>query len=100
MATTLPLSEEKIKVLAKELGLTEKEIIKESLRALLERKLKEIKAEINLIKAKYKISSVEEFEGLYKEGKIEEKDSFEDFKKLYHLEFKEEELEKILEELK
>jgi len=27
MATTLPLSEEKIKVLAKELGLTEKEII-------------------------------------------------------------------------
>lgn len=67
--------------------------MRQSLRTFLERKLREIKA-------KYMISSIEEFEELYKEGKIEEKSSFEDFRRLDHLEFKKEELEKILEELK
>ena len=100
MSTTLPLSDEKFKVLAKELGLSEEEVMKQSLRTFLERKLKEIKAEIYLIKVKYMISSIEEFEKLYREGKIEEKGSFEDFRRLDHLEFKKEELEKILEELK
>jgi len=88
MTSILPLSNEKIKVIAKELGLSEDELMKQSLVTFLERKLKEIKAEIYKIMNKYMISSIEDFERLYEKVKIEEKDSFEDFKRLDHLEFK------------
>ncbi len=100
MTSIFPLSNEKIKVIAKELGLSEDELMKQSLVTFLERKLKEIKAEIYKIMNKYMISSIEDFERLYEKVKIEEKDSFEDFKRLDHLEFKKEEIDKILKELK
>ena len=100
MSTILPLSDDKFKLLAKELGLSEEEVMRQSLRTFLERKLKEIKAEIYKIMNKYMISSIEDFERLYEKVKIEEKDSFEDFKRLDHLEFKKEEIDKILKELK
>uniref|UniRef100_A0A7C3RLB5 Uncharacterized protein n=1 Tax=Dictyoglomus thermophilum TaxID=14 RepID=A0A7C3RLB5_DICTH len=100
MTSILSLSNEKIKVIAKELGLSEDELMKQSLVTFLERKLKEIKAEIYKIMNKYMISSIEDFERLYEKVKIEEKDSFEDFKRLDHLEFKKEEIDKILKELK
>jgi hypothetical protein len=48
----------------------------------------------------YGVSSIEDFEGKYKSGEIEEKDSWQEFHKLDHLEFKKEELEKALMNLK
>lgn len=83
-------------VLSKEFNLSSEAILKEGLRYFLERKLREIKSEIYRITGKYKIVSVEEFEALYKEGKIEEKDSLADFQKLDHLEFKKDEIERLL----
>jgi len=89
----------KIEALAKKLNIPKEEMLRESLKVFLERKLREVKTEIFKITTKYGISSIREFEELYKKGKIEEKDSWQDFQKLDHLEFKRDELEKMLREI-
>lgn len=71
-------------------------MLREGLKLFLERKLREIKSEIFKIRTKYGVSSVEEFEELYRKGEVEEKDTWQDFQKLDHLEFKKDELEKAL----
>ena len=88
-----------LEILAKEFSLSKDAIIKEGLKIFLERKLREIRTEIFRITGKYKVSSVEEFEELYKRGEIEEKDSLDDYQKLDHLEFKKDEIERLLHEL-
>lgn len=85
-----------LEILSKELSLSEDEIIREGLRVFLERKLREIKSEIFRITGKYKIKSVADFEELYKTGQVEEKDTLSDYQKLDHLEYKKEEIEKLL----
>jgi len=89
-----------IEVLAKEFSLSKDVIIKEGLKIFLERKLREIKTEIFRITGEYKISSVVEFEGLYKSGEIEEKDSLNGYQKLDHLEFKRDQITRLLHEFK
>lgn len=89
-----------LEVLSKEFSLSQDVIIKEGLKIFLERKLREIKAEIFRITGKYKITSAEEFEQLYKTGEVEEKDSWNDYQKLDHLEFKKDEIGKLLQEFK
>jgi hypothetical protein len=88
-----------LEVLSKEFNLSKEVILKEGLKFFLERRLREIKTEIFRIAGKYKVSSIEELEELYKKGKIEEKDSWQDFQKLDHLEFKRDEIVKLLQEL-
>lgn len=51
------------------------------------------------IAGKYGISSVEGMEELYKRGTLEEADTWRDFQRLDHLEYKREQLEKLLKEL-
>ncbi len=89
-----------LEVLSKEFNLSKESILKESLSYFLERKLREIKTEIFRITSRYNVSSVEELDELYKKGNIEEKNSWGDFQKLDHLEFKRDEIEKLLQELK
>ena len=81
------------------IGMSKRDILRESLTAFLEKKLKEIKLQIYEISKKYGISTIEEFEELYKKGIIEEKFSWKDYQRLDHLEFKKEQLEKILKKL-
>jgi len=94
----MQLKAEKLEALAREFNLSKEALIEESLKVFLERKLREIKAEIFKIAGKYKVSSVEELEELYKRGEIEEKNSWQDLQKLDHLEFKRDELENLLKE--
>ena len=82
------------------IGMSKRDILRESLVAFLEKKLKEIKLQIYEISKNYGVSTIEEFEDLYKEGVIEEKFSWKDYQKLDHLEFKKEQLEKILRQIK
>jgi hypothetical protein len=89
-----------IETIAKRLNLSRDEIIRESLRFYLEKKIRELKTDIFKIRTKYGVSSIEEFEEKYKNGEIEEKDSWQEFQKLDHLEFKKEELEKALTAIK
>ncbi len=88
-----------LEVLAKEFSLSKDAVIKEGLKIFLERKLREIKTEIFRITGRYNILSIKEFDELYKRGELEEKDSWNDYQKLDHLEFKRDEIEKLLQEL-
>ncbi|MGD2090177.1 MAG: hypothetical protein PVH61_28630 [Candidatus Aminicenantes bacterium] len=96
----MQMAMEGIESVAKQLNLTSDEMIRESLKLYLERKIRELKTDIFKIRTKFGVSSIEDFEEKYKSGEIEEKDSWEEFQKLDHLEFKKEELEKALMNLK
>jgi hypothetical protein len=81
---------------AEKLNISRDDILRESLRFYLERKIRELKTEIFKIRTKYGVSSVEEFEEKYRKGEIPEKDSWQEFQSLDHLEFKKNELETAL----
>jgi len=96
MSTIYLETDKTLETLSKEFSRSKEVILNESLKFFLERKLREIKSEIFRIRGKYKVSSVEDFEELYKRGEVDEKDSLNDFQRLDHLEFKKDELEKLL----
>jgi len=89
-----------IENVAEKLNISRDEMIRESLRFFLEKKIRELKTEIFKIRSKFNVSSIEEFEEKYKTGEIEEKDSWQEFQQLDHLEFKKDELEKALDTIK
>jgi hypothetical protein len=92
----MQLEMKELDALAEKLNLSKDDMLRESLKTFLERKLREIKTEIFKIRTKYGVSSVEEFEELYKRGKIDEKDTWQELQQLDHLEFKKDEIEKVL----
>jgi len=92
----MQLEEKELESLAEKLNLSKDEMLREGLKYFLERKLREIKTEIYKIRTRYGVSSVEEFEDLYKKGELDEKDTWQELQKLDHLEFKKDELEKVL----
>jgi hypothetical protein len=85
-----------IEDIATKLNLSGKEVLHQSLKTFLEKKLRELKTEIYQIHSKYGISSVRDLEERYKKGTIEEKDTWQDLQKLDHLEFKRDEIEEVL----
>jgi hypothetical protein len=88
-----------IEILSKEFSLSDDAVVREGLKYFLEKKMRELKTEIYRIRGKYNISSVEELEDLFKKGQVEEKDALTDFQRLDHLEFKKEEIEKLIAEV-
>ncbi len=94
------VTDKTLDLLAKEFSLSRDILIKESLKVFLEKKLREIKTEVFRLTGKYRVLSVKELEELYKKGEIEEKDSWRDYQKLDHLEYKKAEIEKLLGELR
>ena len=52
-----------------------------------------------MITGKYNISSIADFDELYKRGEVEEKNSWIDFQNLDHLEFKKDGIIKLIQEL-
>ena len=94
------VTDKTLDVLAKEFNLSRDILIKQSLKVFMEKRLREIKTEVFRLTGKYSVSSVNELEELYKKGEVEEKDSWRDYQKLDHLEYKKVEIEKLLDELK
>jgi hypothetical protein len=88
-----------IDALSQELCIPKEDVLEQGLKAFLERNLREIKVEIFQITGKYGVSSVEEMEKRYKQGTLEEEDTWRDFQRLDHLEYKREYLEKLLKKL-
>jgi len=88
-----------LKAVAQELYLSQEELLKQGTRSLLERQLREVKAEIFQITGRYGVSSVEEMEARYRDGTLEEAASWRDLQRLDHLEYKRDRLLKLLEAL-
>jgi hypothetical protein len=88
-----------LKTVAEELRLSEEDLLKEGLRTFLERRLREVKAEIFQITGRYGVSGVEEMEARYRDGTLKEADTWRDLQRLDHLEYKRDRLLKLLEAL-
>lgn len=85
-----------IQTISTEFHLSQETVLQESLKVFLEKKLREIKTDIFKIYGKYNVTSVEALESCFENGILEEKDALDDYHKLDHLEFKRDEINKIL----
>ncbi len=85
-----------LNTVAQELHIPEEELLRQGLRVFLERQLRAVKAEIFEIHGRYGISSVEEMETRYRDGTLEEADSWRDLQRLDHLEYKRDRLLQLL----
>jgi hypothetical protein len=86
-----------LSTVACELGISEDDLLKQGLRSFLERQLRKVKAEIFEISGRYGVSSVTEMEVRYRDGTLEEADSWRDLQRLDHLEHKRDCLLQLLE---
>ena len=92
-----PQANEILSTVARELKISEEELVKQGLRSFVESQLREVKAEIFELSGRYDVSSVEEMEARYRDGTLEEADSWRDFQRLDHLEYKQDRLLQLLE---
>jgi hypothetical protein len=95
---TMPTAAAQIlSTVARELGISEDDLLRQGLRSFLERQLREVKAELFEISGRYGVSSVTEMEARYRDGTLEEADSWRDLQRLDHLEHKRDCLLQLLE---
>ena len=84
---------------ATKIGLTQQELMRQSLISFIFSKLKEIKTELFKLQKKYNVDTVFEFEKLYEAGKIEEANSLKDLQYFDKLSFQQEIYENFLKEI-
>lgn len=88
-----------IDLVAKEFHMKPKELLKESLKTYLEKRLSKVEADIFLLTKKYGIKDVFEFDAKVKEGFISEKEAYGDYFTFDNLEAEREKIKKFLEKL-
>ena len=88
-----------IEVVAKELDMKPKELMKESLKTYLNQRLSKIEAELFVIAKKHGVNNVFELDSKMKEGIVSEKEAFEDYFTFDNLEAEREKIKKSLERL-
>jgi hypothetical protein len=86
-----------ISKVARELEVSEEDLLKQGIRSFLERQLRKVNAEIFETSGTYGVSGAEEMEERYRDGTLEEADSWRDFQRLDHLEYKRDRLLQLLE---
>ena len=91
------VTSEALSLVAKELHITENDVLRQGLRALLETELRAVKAQIFEITGLYGVSSTQDMESRYREGTLEEADSWRDLQRLDHLEYRRDRLLGLLE---
>ena len=84
---------------AREMHVSEDDLLKQGMRVWLERQLRQVKAQLFEITGHYGVSSVAAMEARYRDGSLAEADSWRDLQRLDHLEFEQERLIKLLETL-
>ena len=89
--------EELAEELARELGASKESILEQGLRTFLESKLREINVEMFQIATRYHVAFVEEMEKQYRNGILEEAGSWRNLQRLDHLEYKRNQLSRLLE---
>jgi len=83
--------------MAEELQIPKDDLIRRGVQSYLERQLRMVQAEIFEITSRYNIPSVEVMEERYRNGSLEEADTWQDLQRLDHLEYKRDQLQKYLE---
>ena len=96
----LTRTEEIIKEVSQEFQVTQDQVLQQSLKAFLEHRLHTVEAEVFEIRGKYNISSVEAMESRYREGSLEEAESWRDLQRLDHLEYQRDRLRELLRKLR
>lgn len=91
--------EEVAEELARELGASKESILEQGLRTFLEKRLRGIKIEMFQITTQYNVASAGEMEKQYRDGTLEEAESWRDLQRLDHLEYKRDQLSRLLEGL-
>jgi len=81
---------------AKELHMEPKELLKESLKSYLEKRLSKVEADIFLLAKKYGVKDVLEMDAEAKKGLISEKDAYDDYFTFDNLEAEREKIKGIL----
>ena len=81
---------------SQELHLAEDDVMIEGMKAVVERKLLEINAQIFDITQRHHVASAEEMDAHYRSGKLKEIDSWDDFQRLDHLEYRRDQLVHLL----
>lgn len=84
---------------AEALQVSKEDLLKQGVRALLKRRLRTIEARVFEITGRYGLSSVREMEEQYRQGTLEEADSWRDLQRLDHLEYKRDRLLELIEML-
>jgi hypothetical protein len=84
---------------AKEFHMKPKELMKESLKTYLEKRLSKVEADIFLLAKKYGVKDVFELDSKVKEGFLNEKEAYEDYFNLDNLETERDKIKKFLEKL-
>ncbi|GJQ60166.1 MAG: hypothetical protein SCALA701_29670 [Candidatus Scalindua sp.] len=89
-----------IDIVAKELHMRPNELLHESLRTYLERRLAKVEAEIFALAKKYGVKDVFELDTKVKDGLIKEENAHEDYFNLDNLEADRDKIKKLLEEFR
>lgn len=93
------ITDEILSTIARELQLSEDEVLRKGLRTLLEQQIRAISAEVLEIHGRYGIASVEEMEQKYRDGSIEEASSWRDLQRLDRLEYRRDRLQQLVESI-
>jgi len=88
-----------IDMVAKEFNMKPKELLKESLKTYLEKRLSKVEADIFLLAKKYGVKDVFELDSKAKKGIVSEKEAYDDYFVLDNLEAEREKIKKFLEKL-
>jgi hypothetical protein len=88
-----------LSTVAQELQIPEDELLRQGLRSYLEEQLRSVKAELLALYGRYGVRSVEEMENRYRDGTLEEADSWRDLQRLDHLEYRRDQLQRLVEPL-
>lgn len=84
---------------AQELQLSEADLVRHGVRALVERQLLQVSAQVLEITGRYRVSSVVEMDAQYQQGTLDEGGSWRDHQRLDHLEFERDRLRELFEAL-
>jgi len=84
---------------AQEFQLSESDLVRQGVRALVERQLLQVNAQVLEIAGRYRVSSVAEMDAQYQAGTLPESESWRDYQRLDHLEFERDRLRELFEAL-
>lgn len=88
-----------LSTVAQELQVSEADLVRHGVRALVERQLLQVNAQALEISGRYHVSSVAEMDARYRDGTLEEGGSWQDYQRLDHLEFERDRLSALFEAL-